>query len=196
MAISQTLHVTTRAEWRAWLAAHHDRAREIWLVYAKRHTGETRVEYDDAVEEALCFGWIDSIVRRLDEDYYAQKFTPRLPGSQWSELNRKRYAKLFAAGALVLAGLANGPDEADAPAAAAERERRKQWKARSAEVPPYLREGLQRDPAAWATFERLAPSHRRNYVLWIDSAKREETRQKRIAEAIERLREGKTLGLK
>jgi uncharacterized protein YdeI (YjbR/CyaY-like superfamily) len=93
-----TLHPTTRAAWRAWLAAHHDRETEIWLVYNKRHTGELRVEYDDAVEEALCFGWIDSIVRTIDEDRYAQKFTPRKAKSKWSELNRRRFAKLVAEG--------------------------------------------------------------------------------------------------
>lgn len=192
MAELKTVHVTTRAAWRAWLAEHHAREREVWLVYSKRHTGEPRVEYDEAVEEALCFGWIDSIVRKLDEDRFAQKFTPRRPGSQWSESNRKRYAKLLAAGALAPAGLANAPGEASPPTTAERRER----KAKAADLPAYLEEGLKKDPAAWAAFERLAPSHRRNYVLWIDSAKREETRARRIAEAIARLREGKTLGLK
>jgi len=192
MADLKTLHVTTRAAWRAWLAEHHTSEREVWLVYSKRHTGESRVEYDDAVEEALCFGWIDSIVRRLDEDRFAQKFTPRRPGSQWSEPNRKRYAKLLAAGALAPAGLKNGPGDASPPSKAERRER----KAKADDLPAYLKEGLRRDPAAWAAFERLAPSHRRNYVLWIDSAKREETRQRRIAEAIARLRAGQTLGLK
>jgi uncharacterized protein YdeI (YjbR/CyaY-like superfamily) len=192
MAELKTVHVTTRAAWRTWLQENHAREREVWLVYAKRHTGEPRVEYDDAVQEALCFGWIDSIVRRLDEERFAQKFTPRRPGSQWSESNRKRYEKLLAAGLLAPAGLQNAPGEASPPSKAERRER----KARADDLPAYLEEGLRRDPAAWATFERLAPSHRRNYVLWIDSAKREETRRKRIAEAIARLRAGQTLGLK
>jgi uncharacterized protein YdeI (YjbR/CyaY-like superfamily) len=188
----KTVHVTTRAAWRAWLAEHHANEREVWLVYAKRHTGEPRVEYDDAVQEALCFGWIDSIVRKLDEDRFAQKFTPRRPGSRWSESNRKRYAKLLAEGMLAPAGLKSAPGEAAPPSKAERRER----KAQADKLPAYLEEGLRRDPAAWAEFERLAPSHRRNYVLWIDSAKRDETRQRRIAESIERLREGKALGLK
>lgn len=198
MADLKTLHVTTRAAWRAWLAEHHASEREVWLVYAKRHTGEPRVEYEDAVQEALCFGWIDSIVRRLDDDRYAQKFTPRRPGSQWSEFNRRRYAKLLAAGALAPAGLANGPGEAEREEAAAERKKaRAEWKsAASGEVPAYIEEGLRREPAAWGIFVRMAPSHRRNYVLWIDSAKKDATRQRRIAEAIERICGGRPLGLK
>jgi uncharacterized protein YdeI (YjbR/CyaY-like superfamily) len=192
MAAIKTLHATTRAAWRAWLAEHYASEREVWLVYAKRHTGEPRVEYDDAVEEALCFGWIDSIVRRLDEDRFAQKFTPRRPGSRWSESNRRRYAKLEAAGTLAPAGLANGPGDAEAPVGSAKAKPERG----AVELPAYVEEELRRDRRAWETFERLAPSYRRLYVGWIDAAKREETRKRRLAEAIERLREGKTLGLK
>ena len=77
----KTLHVTKRREWRAWLQANGGKEKEIWLVFYKKHTGKARLAYDDAVEEALCFGWIDSIVKRLDEERYAQKFTPRNRGS-------------------------------------------------------------------------------------------------------------------
>src|SRR3954463_13527471 len=109
-----TLHPTTRAAWRAWLAANHDRETEIWLVYNKRHTGEPRVEYDDAVEEALCFGWIDSIVRTIDADRHAQKFTPRKAKSKWSEFNKERFARLVREGKMTAAGLAKSPpDEED-----------------------------------------------------------------------------------
>ncbi|HEY8020811.1 MAG TPA: YdeI/OmpD-associated family protein [Thermoanaerobaculia bacterium] len=187
------LHVTTRADWRAWLAEHHDRESEVWLVFAKRHTGLPRVEYDDAVEEALCFGWIDSLVHRLDEDRYAQKFTPRKPDSRWSDSNRRRYAKLRAAGALAPAGLARGPGE---PAPAAPEHAAPARGPGASEMPAYIERALRRAPRAWKTFDRLAPSHRRLYVGWIDSAKREETRQRRLAEAIERLSQGKPLGLK
>ncbi len=106
-----THHPTTRAAWRAWLAANYDRETEIWLVYNKRHTGGPRVEYDDAVEEALCFGWIDSIVRTIDADRYAQKFTPRRAKSKWSELNKRRFAKMVAEGKMTAAGLARSPPE-------------------------------------------------------------------------------------
>ena len=107
-----TLEVTSSAEWRAWLAEHHGRETGIWLVFWKKHTGKTAVSYQDAVDEALCFGWIDTLVRRLDADRYAQKFTPRKPKSNWTEANRRIFARLVAAGRMTPAGLAKGPPPA------------------------------------------------------------------------------------
>lgn len=184
----KTLHVTTREDWRAWLAAHHDTEREIWLVYAKQHTGQPRVPYDDAVEEALCFGWIDSIVKRLDDDFYAQKFTPRKATSQWSESNLRRYARLLKAGRLAPAGLAKGPPavktEAKPPSVA------------GPAVPDYIEQRLRTNAQASKNFQNLAPSYRRLYVKWIDTAKRDETRRKRLEEAVTLLEQNRKLGLK
>ena len=87
MDISQTLHVTNREDWRAWLKKHYKTEKEIWLVYYKKATGKPRIEYNDAVEEALCFGWIDSKIHPIDDDFYMQVFTPRKPKSAWSTLN-------------------------------------------------------------------------------------------------------------
>jgi uncharacterized protein YdeI (YjbR/CyaY-like superfamily) len=167
------LHPTTRAAWRSWLAANHDRETEIWLVYNKRHTGEPRVEYDDAVEEALCFGWIDSIVRTIDADRYAQKFTPRKAKSKWSELNRERFVRMVREGKMTAAGLAKSPpaDVAEAKAKAPADDA----------VPDYIEEALRDNGAAWTNFSKLAPSYRRLYVRWIEDAKKEETRRKRLA---------------
>jgi uncharacterized protein YdeI (YjbR/CyaY-like superfamily) len=100
----KTLHVTTREAWRKWLQKHHDRETEVWLIFYKQHTGKPRVAYEDAVEEALCFGWIDSIVRRVDDECYMQKFTPRKPNSKWSDSNRARVKKLLKAGLMTEAG--------------------------------------------------------------------------------------------
>lgn len=111
------LHPTTRADWRSWLAAHHDRETEIWLVYNKRHTGEPRVEYDDAVEEALCFGWIDSVVRTIDENRYAQKLTPRKAKSKWFPSNRERFARMVREGKMAPAGMAKAPPPEEDPVA-------------------------------------------------------------------------------
>jgi uncharacterized protein YdeI (YjbR/CyaY-like superfamily) len=112
-----TLDVRKRPQWRKWLEAHHESTSEIWLVFHKRHTAEGCLSYDDAVEEALCFGWIDSIVRRLDEDRYARKFTPRKPESRWSTINRQRYAELEARGLLAAPGRERVPGKrsGDAP---------------------------------------------------------------------------------
>jgi uncharacterized protein YdeI (YjbR/CyaY-like superfamily) len=105
----KTLLVTKRRDWRAWLKSHHETEKEIWLVFHKKHTGKAGLTYDDAVEEAICFGWIDSIVKRRDEQTYVQRFTPRNPKSNWSILNIDRAKKMIAAGLMTAAGLAKMP---------------------------------------------------------------------------------------
>jgi uncharacterized protein YdeI (YjbR/CyaY-like superfamily) len=187
--ITATLHVTTRDAWRAWLEEHHGREREIWLVFEKQHTGRASVSYEEAVQEALCFGWIDGLVRRIDDDRYAQRFTPRKPKSNWSESNLRRYSKLLREGRIAPAGLASPPPEE--PSAAPPR----RWQ-KGDPLPEYIEQELQRHPAAWEAFERSAPSHRQEYVRWIDEAKKEETRRKRLAEAVVRLSENRKLGMK
>lgn len=181
----KTLHVTNREDWRSWLAGHHATETEVWLVFAKQHTGKPRVSYDDAVEEALCYGWIDSIVRKMDDDHYAQKFTPRTDRTRWSAPNLERVRRLLAEGRMTEAGMAVlHPDPSYQPP---ERP--------GAEPPPYLEEALKQHPAAWESFQRLAPSHRRNYVRWIMEAKREETRQRRLQEAVRMLEANEKLGI-
>src|SRR2546428_11998723 len=101
-----TLQVRSRRQWRAWLAKHHTSSPGVWLVFFKTHTGVKSISYEDTVREALCFGWIDSLIKRLDEDRYALKVTPRKPTSKWSDINRKRGAELNAAARLTPAGLA------------------------------------------------------------------------------------------
>src|SRR6267142_3692836 len=104
-----TLEVRSRRQWRAWLAKHHSLSSGVWLVFYKHHTGLKSMPYEDAVREALCFGWIDSLIKRLDDDRYAIKVTPRKPTSKWSDLNRKRWKALQAAGLLAVSGLAAAP---------------------------------------------------------------------------------------
>lgn len=182
----KTLEVRSRVRWRAWLEKHHHSELEIWLVFHKRHTGKAWILYGDALDEALCFGWVDSRIRRLDDDRYALRFTPRKPDSRWSNVNRKRYAELDAQGLLAPAGRQRGPTARNAYPP-----RRKR-----AALPRYVEKALRADAKAWATFERLAPGYRRMYAGWIDNAKREETKAKRIREAIALLRAGKTLPMK
>lgn len=145
------------------------------------------IPYEDSVREALCFGWIDSLIKRLDDERYARKFTPRKPTSKWSETNCRRWNELKEAGLLAPAGLAAQPAEdriaypphLDIP-----------------ELPDYIAEALKANPKAWKCFQALAPSHRRHYVGWIHIAKRPETREKRIRESIKMLTAGQKLGLK
>jgi uncharacterized protein YdeI (YjbR/CyaY-like superfamily) len=188
----KTLEVRSRQEWRKWLSDNYDSQSEIWLVFRKQHAGHagqagaTSLSYTDAVEEALCYGWIDSLVKRLDDARYARKFTPRKAESKWSTINRRRYADLKSRGLLAAPGLERAPTNrsGDAPRQSA------------SAIPSYIEERLKTDPRAWQYFEQLAPSYRRAYICWIESAKREETKEKRLREALSLLATGKKLGLK
>ena len=184
-----TLFAQTANQWHTWLAEHDDSESEVWLIFYKKHTGVRSIEYLDALDESLCFGWVDSLVKRLDDSCYARKFTPRKANSRWSAINRKRYAALKAAGRLQPGGLNRAPtDRSDGS--------RPQPFQMPAAVPRYIHSALRKQPAAWRHFEGLAPSHRRRYIGWIDSAKREETKTRRLQEAIRLLAAGKLLGLK
>jgi len=106
MEITKTTSATNRSEWRAWLKQHHASEKEVWLVYHKKGCGKPSVTYSESLEEALCFGWIDSIIQKIDTEKYARKFNPRRPGSKWSELNKHLVAKLVKEGRMTRAGLA------------------------------------------------------------------------------------------
>ena len=184
-----TLLVRTAAQWRAWLAKHHASVSEVWLVFPKQHTGVASIEYKDALDEALCFGWVDSLVKRLDDRRFARKFTPRRADSRWSDVNRKRYAALQAEGRLKPSGMERSPTgRGDAP--------RPPRRELPAKLPAYIQAALQAHPSARRHFEALPPSQRRRYFAWIESAKREETKQRRLQEAIGLLARGERLGLK
>ena len=185
MAELLTLHFRNRKEWRAWLEKHHVSSPGIRFVFYKSHTGQKSIPYEDMVREALCFGWIDSLIKRLDDDRYAIKVTPRQPTSKWSNLNRKRWAELKAAGLLTAAGLAAAPTNNTYAA-----------KPAIPDLPNYIAKAFQEDTRAWKFFQELAPSYRRYFVAWIHTAKRPETREKRIRESIRLLTAGKKLGLK
>ena len=161
----------------------------MWLVFYKRHTGIASIAHSDALDEALCFGWVDSLVKRLDEARYAIKFTPRREDSRWSTINRKRYAALKADGRLKPAGIRRGPTDRSYDPRPPRFEM-------PATVPQYIQAALKKHPAALRYFEGLAPSHQRRYVGWIETAKRDETKARRLQEVIRLLKAGKPLGLK
>lgn len=190
MALTKTLYVTNREEWRNWLANHHATETEIWLVYYKKRSGQPRIPYDDAVEEAICFGWIDSIVRTIDAEKYAQKFTPRRDHNKWSALNRRRVCKLISEGRMTEVGLAKVD-----PAVLSTEPRAKPRRA-DLKVPEFVANALAANEPARKFFQGLAPSYQRNYIAWIMHAKKDETRQRRLREAIALLEQNKKLGLK
>ena len=181
----ETVDIRSRAAWRRWLDKNHETRRGVWLVCHKKHTGVPCLSYDDIVGEALCFGWIDSLVRRLDDDRYLRKVTPRRPGSVWSTNNRRLYAALEADGRLAPAGERAAPtDKEYGPPPAVP------------EMPAYIARAFKADGRAWKYFQSLPATERRHFVGWIHTAKRAETRDKRIRESIRLLGAGRKLGLK
>ena len=185
------LCVSNRKEWRFWLEKNHAIAKEIWLVYFKKKTGQPSIDYPDSVEEALCFGWIDGLKKSIDEQMYAYRFTPRKKGSKWSPLNIKLAKKMIKEGQMTRSGLRAfnqriAYDE-------------KILEARDAnEIPLTLEieKALKANSKAWENFISLAPSYKKQYVGWLRSAKKKETMVRRIEEAIALLRENKKLGMK
>lgn len=186
--------IPDRAEWRNWLEKNHRRESVIWLIYYKKHTGKASVPYNDAVEEALCFGWIDSLIRRIDDERYMQKFTPRKPRSKWSASNVRRVEKMIREGKMKEKGMelyefarVNGllPGKDDGSDLRP-----------GQDIPDDFARALRQNPEAEKYFKELAPSYRRNYLAWITAARRDETRRKRIAEAVSLLESGEKLGMK
>ena len=185
MAELAFLDVRTRAAWRAWLGKHHTSSRGVWVVFHKAHTGVKSIPYEGFVRAALCFGWIDSLVKRLDDDRFAIKVTPRKATSRWSDINRRRWTELKTAGLLTAAGLAAAPTE-----------NRYAPKPSIPELPGYIGKAIKSNPEAWSFFQKLPRRERRNFVVWIHLAKRPETHERRIRESIARLAAGRKLGLK
>jgi uncharacterized protein YdeI (YjbR/CyaY-like superfamily) len=180
----------TRAKWRAWLEKNHDKNKGLWLAYYKKNSGKSSVSYEEALEEALCFGWIDSTVNRLDDERYMQKWTPRNEKSIWSAANKARVKKLIAEGKMAPSGLAK----------VAAAKRNGSWTKIDrielrAEVPEELLDALALHPSIEVKFNTLAPSQKKLYSWWIESAKRPETRARRIAETLKRVEAGRPAGM-
>ena len=177
----RTLEAPSRQAWRAWLAEHHDRETAIWLVYKKGEAGKRWIQYDESVEEALCYGWVDGLIKRLDDVRYVRKFTPRKPKSKWSASNKKRVAKLMKEGRMAPPGqrLVDRAKKDGSWDALPDVE--KDW-AMPAELEAAL--GRRGNAKAKRAFWGLSPSHRKQYVMWVASAKKEQTRIRRADKAV------------
>lgn len=174
-----SFQASTRAQWRRWLSKHHKRAEGVWLITFKKRSGGPHVEYGACVEEALCFGWIDSLPRKLDEQRSMLWFAPRKPGTGWSRLNKERVERLLELGALAPAG------RAKIRAAQSDGSWGKLDAVERLELPEDLRAALRALPQAAANFEAFPPSAKRGILEWIGAAKRAPTRAARIAETAE-----------
>ena len=174
----EEFHPLVRSEWRGWLKANHETSPGVWFVYFKKHTSKPRVSYEDAVSEALCFGWIDSLQRRLDDDRTKLLFTPRRPGSVWSRPNKIRVDRVTAAGLMTDAGL----DKIDAA------KKDGSWNALDHVdeliMPADLVSSLKKNGIAAKNFEAFSPSVTKAILYWLGTAKRNETRAARIAKIV------------
>jgi uncharacterized protein YdeI (YjbR/CyaY-like superfamily) len=173
--MSDPLKFTSASQWRHWLTRHHDKEKEIWVAFAKKGSGKKSITYDEALDEALCFGWVDNLKKRLDNDYYLFRFVPRKRGSKWSQVNLDKFAALEKAGRMTDAGRAAKPESVQPPP------RRFQT---DDEIPDFIARELALHPVAREFWDEIPPSHRRNYVRWITEAKRDETRAKRLDRTI------------
>lgn len=180
MNVGKTLYAKNRREWRAWLAKHHRAAPEIWLIYYKKESGKPRIPYNHAVEEALCYGWIDSILKPIDEHKYAQRYSPRKKTSKLSDMNRERVRRLMKAGRMTKAGLVAIEHTGTG----------------SAKLPDDIVARLRKDPAAWRNFQRFPASYKRIRVGWIAAARhRREVFEQRLRYFLKMTKQNKRFGM-
>jgi len=188
--MSKEILFKNRAEWRSWLENNHDKEKLIWIVYYKKHVDKHSVTQTQAVEEALCYGWIDSTVRRIDDEKYMQQFTPRNEKSIWSDINKKRINMLIKNGSMTEAGMKK----------VITAKKNGYWNkinihTNIKEIPIELKSALSKNKKALTNFKQLTPSHKKQYIYWIATAKKEETRIKRALKAIQLLERNKKLGM-
>jgi uncharacterized protein YdeI (YjbR/CyaY-like superfamily) len=178
-AKGKTIYVTDRTAWRKWLTENYSKEKEVWLIYPKKASGKPRIPYNDAVEEALCFGWIDSRVKGIDENSYAQRFSPRNPKSKYSQANKERLRELVRRGMLlpsVQAALGDILTE-------------------KYSIPPDILKEIKANKAAWENFQKFSPAYKRIRIAFIEGArKRPAEFNKRLKYFIEMTAKNKQFG--
>jgi uncharacterized protein YdeI (YjbR/CyaY-like superfamily) len=177
--VSEPIYFASPAAFRAWLEQHHERETEVWVGFWKKATGKQGMTWSQAVDEALCFGWIDSIAKRVDDDRHRQRFTPRKPTSNWSAVNVAKVATLRAEGRMRPAGEAAFARRSDGRSSVYSFEQRK-----DPQLEPEQQAQLEANAAAWAYFQSKPPSYRKPAIWWVISAKKPETRARRLATLI------------
>ena len=179
MQITDTLTVTNRSEWRQWLLEHHATAAEIWLISSTGQSGKPALSYLESVEEALCFGWVDGLGKKIDPEHWDQRFTPRKPKSNWTELNKERARRLIQSGLMTDAGLAVLPDLSPD----------------SFHFPQDILAALQSDPQTWQNYQAFPDLYKRIRVAYIEDARKQPAVfQDRLANFLRKTRENKLFG--
>ncbi|MFA5357825.1 MAG: YdeI/OmpD-associated family protein [archaeon] len=183
LSVSKTLYVSDREKWRAWLEKNHKKEKEIWLVYYNKASGKKRIPYNDAVEEALCFGWIDSTAKGINEESHAQRFTPRRKGSRISELNKERARRMIEAGKMTAVGL----------------EKIKEFLDEEFAIPKEILRELKKDKIVWKNFSEFPEYYKRVRIGYIgpkkDFAARPEEWKKRLKYFIKMTKQNKRFGM-
>lgn len=190
MQISNPKHFKSRNDFRKWLEKNHARKSELWLLFYKVKTGKKSVRYPEAVEEAICFGWIDGILKRIDDEKHMQRFTPRKPKSLWSKINKDRAKRMIETGKMTGAGLAKIKEA-----------KKSGWwdKAYSFQVDNKMsvemKKVLMSDKLAWMNFQNFGKGARNTYIFYVNYAKRDETKKKRIKLVLERAKRNEPSGM-
>lgn len=180
MNITKTFYAKNRKEWRKWLSENHDKEKDIWLIYYRKDSNKPRVPYDEAVEEALCFGWIDSTVKGIDDEKFAQRFSPRNPKSNWSQLNLHRIRNLIKQKKMTDTGLklVDGLHENEFI------------------IPNDILKAVKKDEIIWKNFERFPEHYKRIRIAFIEGArKRPEEFRKRLKNFLKMTKQNKRFGM-
>ena len=186
--MTDAIYFASPEEFRAWLEEHHERATEVWIGYWKKHTAKPSLTWSQAVDEALCFGWIDGVLRRVDDERHVQRFTPRKPSSNWSAVNVAKIEQLRAAGKLRPAGEAAFALRRDEKSGVYSYEQR-----HLAAFEPEQEERFRANAAAWEYWKAAPPGYRKMATWWVVSAKKPETRERRLGQLIEDSSAGRRL---
>jgi uncharacterized protein YdeI (YjbR/CyaY-like superfamily) len=193
MKITKTLYVHKVQHWRAWLKKNHQTAKEIWLIYYKKDSGKPRISYNDAVDEALCFGWIDSTVKAIDKDKFCQRYSPRRKGSPTSEMNKHRAMRMIKEGRMTKAGLEalEGTLGHGAKVHKGVIKHTKPWK-----VPADILKALKKDKQVWKNFQKFPLAYKRIRVGWIDAVRyRKDVFKQRLGYFLKMTAQNKRFGM-
>lgn len=186
IAMDEPFDFKNKEEWRSWLTQNHDKTVSVWLTFHKKSSTQKGLNLAEAVEEAICFGWIDGKLKKLDAEKFIVRFSPRKANSVWSKINKERAERLIKSGRMTSAGIA----KIDAAKKSGWWEKAYTNKILD-EIPTDLEEAMKDEKDAWENFQKFANSYRNMYIGWVNDAKTEETRQKRIQKVVEQARQNK-----